>query len=111
MQFDAWDGRTITRCQVFARLGSAEPQMNIRLVCHSPDLRAHQGREKRVDEMQQRLPAPEIVRQGNSAPAVVCAPPEFLVFAKDFRIGEAKPIDALLDVTHEKSIRLRGFPA
>src|SRR5439155_26077201 len=62
--------------------------------------------EERIDNAQQCFAASEIIRQGNACAAAARLAPALVVLAEDFWVGEAEPIDALLNVADQKTIRL-----
>src|SRR6266446_7440323 len=61
--------------------------------------------------MQKRLAAAEIIRERNPRSSVARLAPLRLVVAKDFWVGESKPINALLHVANQETIGLRLLAA
>ena len=90
-----------------ARFGRAKNQVRVRVISHAADLFAHEQAEEGIDEIEHGFVAAEIVRERNCFARVLIFAPEFFVGLKNFRIGEAEAVDALLHIADEKAIRLR----
>src|SRR5438477_693882 len=91
---------------MMALVGGAETQMDIRRVRYPADFATHEGGEELIDKLEKRLATAEIVRQRNACPSPALLTPQCFVFAEDFWVREAEPVDTLLDVAYQKTIGL-----
>lgn len=109
MQFDAGAGGFSRAAQGLAFLRSPKAQCGIGVVLDTARFAPHELAEQRVDKVQNRLPAAEILDQRNGAAAT--PRPSLGVRAKNAGIGQAKAVNALLDVADEEPVGLRVRPA
>ena len=97
-----FDGRSGVRCppKRAAFLRRAEAQHRLLVILHSANLAPHQHGKQRIDEFEDAFATAEILDKRDDL--ALPAAPAFDIPLEDVRVGQPKPVNALLDVPDQK---------
>src|ERR1043166_9094257 len=97
------DIRSGTQRRALSRIAKLQPRVGV--ITNPANVRTHQRGEEGIDELQYPFTATEIGSERN-APTTLSVTPLFFVVSENARIGETKPIDALLHIADQKAVAL-----